>query len=380
VKATNWIYLDNNATTPLAPEVAELGASLLKHCFANPASAYPPADEARQLLATARRQVAELIGASPQEIVFTSCGTESDVTAIRSALRTAPRGKDKVVISAVEHPAVTQLCNQLLIEGWRVEIVGVGSQGVVDMEAFARALDETTAVVSIMWANNETGVVMPVKELASMAREAGAVFHTDAVQAAGKVKVDMHEAGVDMASLSAHKFHGPKGVGALFVREGLEFYPLLPGGGQEGGRRSGTENTPGIAAMGLAAHIARLQMGAMQRVEQMRAALEEKVKELGGVVHGEKSPRLPNTLCAGFKGVTAVDLVKEMAAEGVCISAGAACHSGAHTPSHVLKAMGVEQQLALGSVRISLSRYTTWGEVERAAVALGRALSRLRKS
>jgi cysteine desulfurase len=371
--AAAMIYLDANATTPLPPEVLEAMLPWLREGFANPSGSYAAAKLARRAIDQARAQVAELIGAEPPEIVFTGSGTESVNTALHSLDRLA--GQGTAVISAIEHSAVLRFVDNLTRDRLRVP---VNAGGRLEMEAFARALDGA-AFVSLMAANNETGVIQPLREAAALARERGVPVHSDAVQAAGKTPLNVRDLGVDLISISAHKFHGPKGVGALYVREGLRFTPLLLGGGQEAGRRSGTENTAGIVGMGAAA--AWISRTAKESVGAMRDAFEAKVlAEISEVtVNGDPFHRLPNTSHLSFGQCDAAGLLILLDEAGVACSAGSACMTGKQRPSHVQLAMGIPEARAKSSLRISFSRLNTMEEAVAAADVLRKAVEKLRR-
>jgi cysteine desulfurase len=316
-------------------------------------------------LREAREQVAALLGASADEIIFTSCGSESDNAAIRSALVSQP-GKRHVVTSRVEHPAVKALCAQLANEGYRITELPVDSGGHLDMEQYRRGLTTDTAIVSLMWANNETGVIFPVEQAAEFARARGILFHTDAVQTVGKVPTNLSKTAVDMLSISGHKLHAPKGVGVLYVRRGTRFSPFLIGGHQEKGRRGGTENTPSIIGLGKACELAARNMEAENtRVKQLRDRLENEIlsRVPNSRVNGDRISRLPNTSNISFEFVEGEAILLMMNEFGICASSGSACTSGSLQPSHVLRAMGVPFTMAHGSIRFSLSVYTTDEEV-----------------
>lgn len=367
------IYLDANATTPLLPEVLEAMLPWLRDGFSNPSGAYAGAKLARKAIDQAREQVAVCIGAEPSEIVFTAGGTESVNTALHSL--DALTGQGSAVVSAIEHSAVLRY-TEALTRG--VEKIPVTSGGRINLEAFGRALDGA-AFVSLMAANNETGIVQPLREAVRMARERGLPVHSDAIQAAGKIPLNVRELGVDLLSLSAHKLHGPKGVGALFVREGLRFTPLLQGGGQELGRRSGTENTAGIVGMGAAAEW--LMLNGENVMAEMRDVFESTV--LAGVsgvtVNGDTAHRLPNTSHLSFDQCDAAGLLILLDEAGVACSAGSACMTGKQKPSHVQLAMGIPEERAKSSLRMSFSRLNTMEEARLAAVALIRAVEKLRR-
>jgi cysteine desulfurase len=368
------IYLDANATTPLLPEVLDAMLPWLREGYANPSGSYAAAKLARKAIELARAQVAELIGAVPEEIVFTGCGTESVNTALRSL--DALTGQGSAVVSAIEHSAVLR-CVEKLPRG--AKLVPVDAGGRLDLAEFAAAL-EGAAFVSIMAANNETGIIQPLREAAELARGRGLPVHTDAIQAAGKIKLDVRELGVDMLSLSAHKFHGPKGVGALYVRSGLRFASLLSGGGQESGRRSGTENTAGIVGMGAAA-VCAMRYLAGPVVDSPRDAFETKVlAEVSGVtVNGDLSHRMPNTSHLSFEQCDAAGLLILLDEAGVACSAGSACMTGKQKPSHVQLAMGIPEARAKTSLRISFSRLNTMAEAVAAADAVRKSVEKLRR-
>ncbi|MGD7654683.1 MAG: cysteine desulfurase family protein [Verrucomicrobiales bacterium] len=378
MRADAWgvIYLDCNATTPILPEVLEAMLPWLKDGYGNPSGSHALGRRARGAIDVAREQVAGLIGAKPDEVVFTSGGTESVNTALHCFDRLA--GSGRAVVSAIEHSAVLRTVESLEREVW---LAPVGADGVLDLERFEAGL-AGAAFVSVMTANNETGVLQPVAEVARLGRERGLAVHTDAVQAAGKVAIDVRETGVDTLSLSAHKFHGPKGVGALFVRKGLRFEPLLRGGGQERGLRSGTENTAGIVGMGAAAEAARkfLADGGGGRIAEMRDAFEKRVMaSLSGVVaNGDPAKRLPNTSHLSFDGCDSAGLLVLLDDAGVACSAGSACMAGKSKPSHVQLAMGIPGKRARSSLRVSFSRLNTLAEAEEAAGLVVRAVEKLR--
>jgi cysteine desulfurase len=371
------IYLDANATTPLLPEVLEEMLPWLCEGFANPSGSYAAAKQARKALEQARAEVAELLGAEPDEIVFTGGGTESVNTALRSLDGLA--GPGTALVSAIEHNAVLR-CVENLARETRMVPVDIG--GRLDLAAFATALDGA-AFVSIMAANNETGVIQPLREAVELAHERGLPVHSDAIQAAGKIPLRVSESGVDLLSLSAHKFHGPKGVGMLYVRRGLAFEPLLRGGGQEAGRRGGTENTAGIVGMGAAARWARqhLQQAATGLASSPRDTFEAKVlAETSGVtVNGDVTHRLPNTSHLSFDQCPAAGLLILLDEAGVACSAGSACLTGKPHPSHVQLAMGIPEAQAKTSLRISFSVLNTMPEALAAAELVKQAVAKLRR-
>jgi cysteine desulfurase len=360
------IYLDNNATTRVAPEVLETMLPYFDRLYGNPSSMHSFGGQVARTIREARAQVATLIGAHPEEILFTSCGTESDNAAIRSALAANPQ-KRHIVTSRVEHPAVRALCAHLAGEGYRVTELPVDSEGRLDMDLYERSLTRDTAVVSLMWANNETGVLFPVERAAELARERGIPLHTDAVQAVGKIPIAMQTNAINMLSISGHKLHAPKGVGVLYVRKGTRFSPFLIGGHQEKERRGGTENTPGIIGLGKACELAAQNMETENtRVKQLRDKLENELlaRIPSSRVNGDRSQRLPNTTNMSFEFVEGEGILLMMDEFGICASSGSACTSGSLQPSHVLRAMGVPFTMAHGSIRFSLSIYNTEEEID----------------
>jgi cysteine desulfurase len=360
------IYLDNNATTQVAPEVMEAITPYFQEWYGNPSSAHSFGGQVARKVKEAREQVAALLGADTEEIVFTSCGTESDSTAVMSALATQS-DKRHIVTSRVEHPAIRSLCTHLAGRGYRVTEIPVDGEGYLDMERYRESLTPDTAVVTLMWANNETGVLFPVEEAAKIAHGRGILFHTDAVQVAGKLPIRLKESAIDMLSLSGHKLHAPKGVGVLYVRKGCKFSPFLIGGHQEKGRRGGTENTPGIIGLGKACELAALRMEEENtRVKALRDKLENGlVSSIPNCrINGDPSNRLPNTANISFEFVEGEGILLMMDEFGICASSGSACTSGSLQPSHVLGAMGVPFTMAHGSIRFSLSVYNTEEEID----------------
>jgi cysteine desulfurase len=360
------IYVDNNATTRVAPEVLEEMLPYFTELYGNPSSMHSFGGNVARKIREARERVAKLIGATPGEILFTSCGTESDSTAIRAALISNP-DKKHIIASRVEHPAIKNLFENLAKNGYRVTFVPVDSKGVLDLDYLYRHLDDDTAVVSIMWANNESGVVFPIEEIAQAVNAKGVVFHTDAVQAVGKVPVDMKKVKADMLSLSGHKIHAPKGIGALYIRKGTKFSPFLIGGHQESGRRGGTENVASIIGLGKASEMALSHLNEMKtRIKKLRDKLEDTLTKAvpNTMINGEKDQRLPNTSSIGFEFVEGEAILLMMDEFGICASSGSACTSGSLEPSHVLRAMGVPFTAAHGSIRFSLSIYNTEEEID----------------
>jgi cysteine desulfurase len=353
----------------------------LQDFYGNPSSMHTFGGQVAGRIREARGHVAALLGAEPEEIIFTSCGTESDNTAILSALRTQP-GRKRVVTSRVEHPAVKALCERLAKEGFHVVEVPVDKEGNLDMDFYRASLTPDTAVVSLMWAHNETGVILPVEEAAAMARDRGILFHTDAVQAVGKVPIDMKRNAVDMLSLSGHKLHAPKGIGALYLRKGTPFSPFVIGGHQEKGRRGGTESTQNIVALGKAAELAALNLDIENtRVRALRDRLENGLLATipNSRVNGNRYARLPNTTNISFEFIEGEGILLLLDEFGICASSGSACTSGSLQPSHVLRAMGVPFTMAHGSVRFSLSTYTTAEEIDFVIEKLPPIIARLRE-
>lgn len=362
------IYFDNNATTQVLPEVTEAMLPYLTEYYGNPSSIHRFGSQVGQKIAEARAQVAALVGAAdPVEVIFTSCGTEGDNAAIRGLLEARP-GKRHIITTQVEHPAVLGLCQHLEKKGYRVTWLGVDQNGALDLDELRTALTGDTALVSIMWANNETGVIFPVEEIGNLVRAQGIPFHVDAVQAAGRLPLRVNELPIDLLTISGHKFHAPKGVGALYVRRGIAFPPFMIGGHQERNRRAGTENVAGIIAMGRAAEIAlyRLEEDSA-RVRKLRDRLEGLLLEScpDSRVNGDRQQRLPNTLNISFRYLEGESILVLLDQQGICASTGSACTAGSAEPSHVLRAMGVPPDWLQGAVRFSLSRFNTEEEVRR---------------
>jgi cysteine desulfurase len=378
---SQWVYLDNNATTRPDVRVVEAMLPIYREGFANPSSLHALGAIAADAVHASRKQVCALIGANrDSEIIFTSGGSESNNTAILSALATQP-GRDEVITSTVEHPAVLALCDYLERVGRaKVHRIPVDSSGRLDLDAYYNALSERTALVSMQWANNETGVVSPVEMLASMAHEAGALFHSDAVQAAGRVALNMEAAAIDMLSISAHKLHGPKGIGCLYVRHGVRLSPLIQGGRQERGRRAGTENTPAIVGFGVAAEIAQQSLPhEMGRIALLRDRLERDILRSvpQSILIGDRNNRLPNTLNIAFHEVEADSILLLLDRALIAASSGSACSAGSMEPSHVLRAMKVPFSHLRGSVRFSLSRDNSDRDVDRVLDVLPSAVREL---
>ncbi|HZU65323.1 MAG TPA: cysteine desulfurase NifS [Novosphingobium sp.] len=377
------VYLDNNATTRTDPAVVTAMLPFFTEQFGNASSMHAFGAEVGGAITHARRALADLLGAAfDHEIVYTGGGTEADSTAILSALETQGQ-RNEVITSAVEHPAVLSLVAHLEKTGRaRVHIIPVDARGRLDMEAYAKALSERTAIVSIMWANNETGTLFPVERLAEMAHGAGALFHTDAVQAVGKIPIDLKSTAIDMLSLSGHKLHGPKGIGALYVRKGVRLRPLIRGGHQERGRRAGTENAPAIIGLGKAAELAAAHMAEEQtRVKALRDRLEAGLLAAIGnsFVTGDVESRLPNTCNIAFEYIEGEAILLLMNREGIAASSGSACTSGSLEPSHVLRAMNVPYTAAHGAIRFSFSRENGPEDVARVLEAMPPIIARLRE-
>lgn len=376
------VYLDNNATTMCAPEVVEAMKPFFCDLYGNPSSMHAFGGGVARYVNEARERVAAFINCSPEEIVFTSCATESDNTAIRGAAEAL--GADaKIVTTAVEHPAILQPCRRLKAEGHDVVELPVDAKGRIDPEALRAELDgKRRAIVSVMWANNETGVVSPMDEVAAICRERGAVLHTDAVQAAGKIAIDVQKTPVDMLSMSGHKFHAPKGIGFLYVRKGTRLRQFMLGGHQEGGRRAGTENVPYIVGMAKACELAAAGMAEENaRIAAMRDRLEAGIlaKCPDVIVNGDRDHRLCNTLNASFCYIEGEAIAYTLSDLGICVSTGSACASGSLDPSHVIRAMGVPFIAVHGSVRFSFSRYNTEEDVDCVLEKLPPAIARLRE-
>jgi cysteine desulfurase len=373
--------MDNNATTQVAPEVLEEMLPYFSEFYGNPSSMHTFGGMVEHKIVEARERLAGLLGASPEEIIFSSCGTESDNTAIRAAILSNP-DKRHIITSRVEHPAVKNLFEYLAKNGYRVTFVPVDRKGILDLDYLYKNLSEDTAIVSLMWANNESGVIFPIEDIGKVLKEKGIVFHTDAVQAVGKIPIDLKNVNVDMLSLSGHKLHGPKGVGALYVRKGTKFSPFLIGGHQEKGRRGGTENAASIVGLGKASELAARNIsGENIRVKKLRDKLETEIlnRVSNAIINGDREHRLPNTTSIAFEFVEGESILLMMDEYGICASSGSACTSGSLEPSHVLRAMGVPFTAAHGSVRFSLSIYNTEEEIDFIIEKLPPIIERLRE-
>jgi len=377
----NVIYLDNNATTKVAPEVLDEMLPYFSEFYGNPSSMHTFGGNIGRKIREAREKVATILGAAPEEIVFTSCGTESDSTAIRAAILSNP-DKRHIITTRVEHPAVKNLGEYFAKNGFRVTFVPVDRKGRLDIDYLYENLTDDTAIVSIMWANNESGTIFPIEELCKTIKEREIVFHTDAVQAIGKIPIDVSKIEVDMLSLSGHKFHGPKGIGVLYIRKGTKFSPYVIGGHQESGRRGGTENVASIIGIGKACELAMEHLDERNtRVKKLRDKLETEILKRipNTIVNGDPENRLPNTTSIAFEYVEGESILLMMDEFGICASSGSACTSGSLEPSHVLRAMGVPFTAAHGSIRFSLSIYNTEEEIDFIIEKLPPIIERLRE-
>jgi len=376
------IYLDNAATTRVAPEVLEAMLPFFGDQYGNPSSFHNFGSSQKEAIEMARGQIARLLGAKTEEVYFTSGGTESDNQALRGAVKIDPTRRG-IVTSAVEHPAVLETAKVLEKEGCTLGIASVNTEGELDLDSLKGLVNQQTALVSVMAANNETGVIMPMYEAAEIAHDEGALFHTDAVQMVGKSPVDVHAMNIDMLSLSAHKIHGPKGVGAIYIRRGVILPPLITGGHQERGVRSGTYNSPGIIGLGKAAELAHTHLKDTVAAERrLREDFEKRVLENcpgSFVVAANAASRLPGTVTIIFRGIESEAVLTLLDMQGIYASSGSACSTGSKDPSHVLYAMGVDYTLANSALRFSLSRYTTEEEISRTVEVLASVVERLRR-
>ncbi|MBU1169528.1 MAG: cysteine desulfurase NifS [Proteobacteria bacterium] len=374
------VYVDNNATTKVDGDVLKEMMPCFTDIYGNPSSMHHKGAESGDVLKLARKRVASILNAQPDELIFTSCGSESNNTAIRSALRMNP-GKNHIVTTMVEHPAVKTLCESLEKEGYQTTFVPVDSKGRLDLDKLYASLSDDTAIVSVMWANNETGTIFPIREIAKKVKERGILFHTDAVQAVGKIPVDVTDIPFDMLSLSGHKLHAPKGVGALYLRNKTRFSPFLIGGHQEHGKRGGTENLASIVGLGRACELALAHMNDENtRVKKLRDKLETRLtaKIPKSFINGDQEHRLPNTTSISFEFIEGEAILLMMNEDGICASSGSACTSGSLEPSHVLRAMGVPFTAAHGTIRFSLCRYNTEDEVDYIIEKLPPVIQKLR--
>jgi cysteine desulfurase len=382
IAGDEFIYLDNNATTPLDPAVIEEMLPFLTKYYGNPSSGYAFAAKVRKAIDLARERLAALLGCEPSEIVFTSGGTESNNAVIHSALQFAPLGKH-VITSAVEHSAVLRPCQDVEKRGCSVTFLGVDRDGNLDLAEFEAAIRPETALVSMMWANNETGVLFPVEKIAEICRRKGVLFHTDAVQTLAKIPIRLRDTAVDFLSLSAHKLHGPKGVGALYVSRRTRLSPLIAGGGQENARRGGTENVAGIVGLGKAAELAAKYLAEGNcSVRSLRDRFEKAILDSvdGASVNGARALRIPNTSSLSFEGIESSAVLLLLDRQGICCSAGSACRTGSQEASHVLRAMNPNGDGARRSLRFSLSRINTEAEIDRTIEIVPKVIEKLRET
>ena len=374
------VYVDNNATTKVAPEVLEEMLPYFSEFYGNPSSMHFFGGQVQKKVNEAREKVADLLGADPSEVVFTSCGTESDNAAILGTLDSYPE-KRHLITTRVEHPAVGNVSTYLGRKGYRVTELSVDREGRLDLDELREFLTDETALVTIMYANNETGVIFPIEEIGEIVKARGISFHTDAVQTVGKIPIDQKKSRVDMLSLSGHKLHAPKGIGVLYIRKGTKFSPFMIGGHQEKGRRGGTENVPYIIGLGKAGELAKKHLGEENtRVKALRDYLEAKLLEKipNTLVNGDRANRLPNTTSLSFEYVEGESILLLLSDLGICASSGSACTSGSLEPSHVLRAMGIPFTAAHGSIRFSLSIYNTKEEMDYIIEHLPPIIQRLR--
>lgn len=376
-----YIYLDYNSTTPVDPEVADLMRQVMIENYGNPSSVHSLGNRAKAAMEAARETIASILGADPAEIYFTAGGTEADNLALKGAAWALKSKGNHLITSKIEHHAVLESAHFLEKNGFTATYIGCGLDGIVSTEELKQVLTPATTVASVMMANNETGVIQPIKEMAAICRQAGVLFHTDAVQAVGKLPVKVDDLGVDMLSLSAHKFYGPKGVGALYIRKGVRLAPLFHGGSHERRKRAGTENSPGVVAMARAMEIAE----AKREKERTRLAdlgdyfiaqVQSRIKDV--YLNGDRDRRVPSTVNLSFKGVEGEAIILSLDMKGICVSSGSACTSGSLQASHVLMAMGVDTLLAQGSIRFSMGRYTTKEQLDFTISVLPEIIDRLR--
>jgi len=376
----NEIYLDNNATTRIDPEALDKMMPFLSEKYGNPSSMHEFGGRIKRDIDKARSQVANILNASPNEIIFTSCGTESDNTAIMAVLE-SNSSKRHIVTTRVEHSAILNLCKNLSKKGYSISYLPVDKNGMIDLNQLRKSITDHTAIVSIMYANNETGVFFPINEIAKIVKEKGSIFHTDAVQAVGKLPIDLEKTPIDILSLSGHKLHAPKGIGALYVRRGTTFNPYIIGGHQEKGRRGGTENVASIVGLGAACEIAQEHIETENTsVKKLRDFLEKTLldKIPCSILNGDRNKRLPNTTNISFEYVEGEAILLLLNEYGICASSGSACTSGSIEPSHVLRAMGVPYTAAHGSIRFSLSRYNTQKDIDTVIEELPPIIKKLR--
>jgi cysteine desulfurase len=375
------IYFDNNATTKVADEVFEEIKPYFCELYGNPSSMHTFGGQVGIKIRQAREKVAALLGCDASEIVFTGCGTESDNTAINGTLASYPN-KKKVITSRVEHPAVLQVCRELEMKGYTVAEIGVDKKGRLNFDELEEQIDDDTAIVTIMYANNETGVIFPVEKIAELAKSKGAVFHTDAVQAVGKIPMNLSQSNIDLLSISGHKLHAPKGIGVLYIKKGTRLSPYMVGGHQEAGKRAGTENVPGIIGLGKACELAAKNIKEEnEKVKYLRDKLENEILKRcpDSMLNGDKYNRLPNTSNISFEFIEGEAILLMLDKLGICASSGSACTSGSLEPSHVLRAMGVPFTAAHGSIRFSLSVYNTEKEVDYTVEKMPEIVNKLRE-
>jgi cysteine desulfurase len=381
LNANEVVYLDNNATTKIDPRVLETMMPYLTEYYGNPSSIHKLGARVGQAMEIAREQVQQLIGAQfSSEVIFTSCATEATTTAIMSAVEAFP-DKKEIITSVVEHPATLQLCENLARKGYTIHWIGVNGKGDIDLAAYQAALSENVAIVSMMWANNETGTLFPIEKLASLAKDFGVLFHVDAVQVAGKYEIDVKATDIDLLSISGHKFHAPKGIGALYLRRGTKFRPLLRGGHQERGRRAGTENAAGVIALGKAAEIAfETMLDTNVRIAMLRDRLEQGLlaRIPSSFITGNRNARVANTCNIAIEYIEGEALLLMLNQAGIAASSGSACTSGSLEPSHVMKAMGIPYTAAHGTLRFSLSRFTKEEDIDAVLMHLPPIVEKLR--
>jgi cysteine desulfurase len=378
---TQTIYFDNNATTKVADEVVDAMLPFLKDLYGNPSSMHTFGGQVEKHIRKSRESLAALLGCDSSELIFTSGGTESDNAAIKGVLAAYPE-KKKIITTRVEHPAVLATCRELQATGFSLVELGVDKYGQINLDELAAEVDEHTAIVSIMYANNETGVIFPIDKIAEIVKSKGAVFHTDAVQAVGKIPLNLDKSNIDLLSLSGHKLHSPKGIGALYIKKGTRILPFIVGGHQEKNRRAGTENVPAIVGLGKASEIAAMEIANENtKVKKLRDKLENAILKTckDAMLNGDKINRLPNTTNISFEFIEGEAILLLLNQFGICASSGSACTSGSLEPSHVMRAMGVPFTAAHGSIRFSLSRYNTEAEVDFVAEKMPPIVSRLRE-
>jgi len=375
------IYFDNNATTKVADEVLEEIKPYFCELYGNPSSMHTFGGQVGIKIRNAREKVADLLSCDPSEIIFTGCGTESDNTAINGTLAAYPN-KRKVITSRVEHPAVLQVCRELENKGYTIVEISVDKKGRLNLAELEEQIDDNTALATIMYANNETGVIFPIEKIAELAKSKGTVFHTDAVQAVGKIPMNLSKSNIDLLSISGHKLHAPKGIGVLYIKKGTRLSPYMVGGHQEAGKRAGTENVPGIIGLGKACELAAKNIQEEnEKVKHLRDKLETEILKRcpDSMLNGDKENRLPNTTNISFEFIEGEAILLMLDKFGICASSGSACTSGSLEPSHVLRAMGVPFTAAHGSIRFSLSRYNTEEEVDYTIEKMPEIVNKLRK-